>query len=81
MEKAKQYFQALLETVLSYHYPVFSFQFDFHFYNSIYIELYLKEHWKTSLEKNCFSAWASTLDKGLINKVDMVYLSSVGYGV
>ena len=32
-------------------------------------------------EKNCFSAWASTLNMGLINKVDMVCLSPVGYGV
>ena len=24
--------------------------------------------WKTSFEKNCFSAWASTLNKDLINK-------------
>ena len=38
-------------------------------------------HSKTSFEKNCFSAWASTLDMGLINKVDMVCLSPVGYGV
>ena len=38
-------------------------------------------HWKTSFEKNCFSAWASTLNMGLINKVDMVCLSPVGYGV
>ena len=29
-------------------------------------------HSKTSFEKNCFSAWASTLKMGLINKVDMV---------
>ena len=36
---------------------------------------------KTSFEKNCFSAWASTLNMGLINKVDMVCLSRVGYGV
>ena len=36
---------------------------------------------KTSFEKNCFSAWASTLNMGLINKVDMVRLSPVGYGV
>ena len=36
---------------------------------------------KTSFEKNCFSAWASTLDMGLMNKVDMVCLSPVGYGV
>ena len=27
---------------------------------------------KTSFEKNCFSAWASTLNMGLINKADMV---------
>ena len=36
---------------------------------------------KTSFKKNCFSAWASTLNMGLINKVDMVCLSPVGYGV
>ena len=41
---------------------------------------YLK-HTKTSFEKNCFSAWASTLNMGLINKVDMVCLSPVGYDV
>ena len=40
-----------------------------------------KEHSKTSFEKNCFSAWASTLNMGLINKVDLVCLSPVGYGV
>ena len=34
------------------------------------------KHWKTSFEKNCFSAWASTLNMDLINKVDMVCLSS-----
>ena len=33
---------------------------------------------KTSFEKNCFSAWASTLNMGLINKVDIVCLSPVG---
>ena len=38
-------------------------------------------HSKTSFEKNCFSAWASTLNMGLINKVDMVCLSPVGYDV
>ena len=38
-------------------------------------------HAKTSFETNCFSAWASTLNMGLINKVDMVCLSPVGYGV
>ena len=38
-------------------------------------------HSKTSFEKNCFSAWASTLNMGLINKVDIVCLSPVGYGV
>ena len=38
-------------------------------------------HSRTSFEKNCFSAWASTLNMGLINKVDMVCLSPVGYGV
>ena len=36
---------------------------------------------KTSFEKNCFSAWASTLNIGLINNVDMVCLSPVEYGV
>ena len=36
---------------------------------------------KTSFEKNCFSAWASTLNMGLINNVDMVCLSPVEYGV
>ena len=39
------------------------------------------EHSKTSFEKNCFSAWASMPNMGLINKVDMVCLSPVGYGV
>ena len=34
-----------------------------------------------SFEKNCFSAWASTLNMGLINNVDMVCLWPVGYGV
>ena len=33
----------------------------------------LYQHSKTSFEKNCFSAWASTLNMGLINKVDMLY--------
>ena len=41
----------------------------------------LNKHSKTGFEKNCFSAWASTLNMGLINKVDMVCLSPVGYGV
>ena len=41
----------------------------------------LIKHSKTSFEKNCFSAWVSTLNMGLINKVDMVCLSPVGYGV
>ena len=41
----------------------------------------VNKHSKTSFEKNCFSAWASTLNMGLINKVDMVCLSPVGYGV
>ena len=41
----------------------------------------ITENSKTSFEKNCFSAWASTLNMGLINKVDMVCLSPVGYGV
>ena len=26
------------------------------------------KHWKTSFDKNCFSAWASTLNMGLISK-------------
>ena len=39
------------------------------------------KHSKTSFEKNSFSARASTLNMGLINKVDMVCLSPVGYGV
>ena len=38
-------------------------------------------HLKTSFEKNCFSAWESKLNMGLINKVDMVCLLPVGYGV
>ena len=42
---------------------------------------HFNRHSKTSFEKNCFSAWASTLNMGLINKVDMVCLSPVGYGV
>ena len=41
----------------------------------------LTSYSKTSFEKNCFSTWASTLNMGLINKVDMVCLSPVGYGV
>ena len=47
------------------------------------IRLFVKVsfHSRTSFEKNCFSAWASTLNMGLINKVDMVCLSPVGYGV
>ena len=32
----------------------------------------MHKHSKTSFEKNCFSAWASTLNMGLINKVNMV---------
>ena len=35
-------------------------------------------HSKTSFEKNCFSAWASTLNMGLINKVDMVCCVACG---
>ena len=38
------------------------------------------DHSKTGFEKNCFSAWASTLNMGLINKVDMVCLSPVHVG-
>ena len=49
--------------------------------NKISVVLLKSEHSKTSFEKNCFSAWASTLNMGLINKVDMVCLSPVGYGV
>ena len=49
--------------------------------NSAYSTNLLYKYWKTSFEKNCFSAWASTLNMGLINKVDMVCLSPVGYGV
>ena len=45
------------------------------------LSLFAFKHSKTSFEKNCFSAWASTLNMGLINKVDMVCLSPVGYGV
>ena len=47
----------------------------------LFVQLTLHVHAKTSFEKNCFSAWASTLNMGLINKVDMVCLSPVGYGV
>ena len=39
---------------------------------------FLKVHWKTSFEKNCFSAWTGTLNMGLIWYVvhlwDMVWL-------
>ena len=41
-------------------------------YANVYFQM------KTSFEKNCFSAWASTLNMGLINKADMVCLSPVG---
>ena len=48
----------------------------------MHCESCLEKYPKTSFEKkNCFSAWASTLNMGLINKVDMVCLSPVGYGV
>ena len=53
-------------------------QQNFHFTTQAQSEF---KHSKTSFEKNCFSAWASTLNMGLINKVDMVCLSPVGYGV
>ena len=43
-------------------------------------QISLGRHSKTSFEKNCFSACTSTLNMGLINKVDMVCLSPVGYG-
>ena len=46
-----------------------------------FAKITLNKHSKTSFEKNCFFAWASTLNMGLINKVDMVCLSPVGYGV
>ena len=51
--------------------------------NAMHLKIYRSHeyHSKTSFEKNCFSAWASTLNMGLINKVDMVCLSPVGYGV
>ena len=60
-----------------------SLQRHIHLKHSIVTEINLKlnQHSKTSFEKNCFSAWASTLNMGLINKVDMVCLSPVGYGV
>ena len=62
------------------------FQCDLIFVTSNYFILeYNSQHgliyFETSFEKNCFSAWASTLNMGLINKVDMVCLSPVGYGV
>ena len=53
-----------------------SFWFYIHGINPLFCK-----HSKTSFEKNCFSAWASTLNMGLINKVDMACLSPVGYGV
>ena len=42
---------------------------------------HINVHSKTSFENNCFSAWASMLNMGLINKVDTVCLSPVGNGV
>ena len=61
------------------------------YYNKNYGEVYIIQdisieltnyfHSKTSFKKNCFSVWASTLNMGLINKVDMVCLSPVEYGV
>ena len=45
------------------------------------VNMFTNKHSRTSFEKNCFSAWASTLNMGLINEVDMVCLSPVGYGV
>ena len=53
----------------------------YHWFSTRFVEKDLVEDSKTSFEKNCFSAWASTLNMGLINKVDMVCLSPVGYGV
>ena len=35
--------------------------------------------WRLVLKKTVFFAWASTLNMGLINKVDMVCLSPVEY--
>ena len=52
---------------------------NLHYQNGLLAEMLLEQ--QTSFEKNCFSAWASTLNMGLINKVDMVCLSPVGYGV
>ena len=37
-------------------------------YNTEEVMAEFKKHSKTSFEKNCFSAWASTLNMGLINK-------------
>ena len=53
----------------------------YHWFSTRFVEKDLVEDSKTSFEKNCFSAWVSTLNMGLINKVDMVCLSPVGYGV
>ena len=59
---------------------------NYHFECCCFLKIVIKNkgkarNSKTSFEKNCFSAWASTLNMGLINKVDMVCLSPVGYGV
>ena len=48
---------------------------------NIFYRINIEKCPKTGFEKNCFSAWASELNMGLINKVDMVCLSPVGYGV
>ena len=52
----------------------------FSHHKSVDVRVQIKDS-KTSFEKNCFSAWASTLNMGLINKVDMVCLSPVEYGI
>ena len=51
------------------------------YYNNFFLRVETSYFSKTSFEKNCFSAWASTLNMGLINKVDIICLSPVGYGV
>ena len=54
------------------------------FYETCFFLVTINNRYNTRrlvLKKNCFSAWASTLNMGLINKVDMVCLSPVGYGV
>ena len=86
-------FSRILATLLLYREQLSAFktQSKFNYYcvcNHLSIKYRLEKlrkhqinYSKTSFEKNCFSAWASTLNMGLINKVDMVCLSPVGYGV